>query len=117
MKKPIRRFAFLAVSMVAFAGCISTESTVVRDTDRVKVEFEDDVAARIFYEALSKRSSHEDKSESTTKVEIPIVFEHKRHVVTGTNMAFNRAVELCDTNRDGKITEQEARIFAQQPPK
>ncbi len=98
------------------AGCITHESTVVRDTERVKVEFENDAAARIFYEALSKEPSKDNRNESTTKFEIPIVFEHRRHVVTGSNAAFNRAVELCDTNKDGKITEQEARIFADHNP-
>ena len=33
-------------------------------------------------------------------------------VVRGPNEAFNLAVTRCDTNRDGQITEQEARIFA-----
>jgi len=35
-------------------------------------------------------------------------------VVRSENAAFNHAVRRCDTNQDGKITEQEARIFAEQ---
>jgi hypothetical protein len=99
---------------IVFTGCISHESTVEREAVRVKVEFENDAAARTFYEALSKSKLRDEKTESSTKFEIPILFEHTRHVVVGRNSAFNRAVELCDTNQDGRITEAEARIFAEQ---
>ncbi len=102
-----------AACVLVLAGCITHESTVVRDTERTKVEFENDAAARIFYEALSKAPCKDNRNETTTKFEIPIVFEHRTHVVTGSNAAFNRAVEICDSNKDGKITEQEARIFAE----
>ena len=95
---------------LALGGCISSEETVYTDVSRVKVEFEDDKAARIFYEALSK-SKDQHRTESNVHVEIPIVFEHKRKVVTGENVAFNNAVARCDSNRDGIITEKEARIF------
>jgi len=44
---------------------------------------------------------------------VPVVFKHKRHVVEGESIAFNQAVRRCDTNGDGRITEQEARIFAE----
>jgi hypothetical protein len=102
-----------AACALVLTGCITHESTVVRDTERTKVEFENDAAARTFYEALSKAPCKDRRNESTTKYEIPILFEHRRHVVTGSNTAFNRAVELCDANKDGRITEQEARIFAE----
>lgn len=96
-------------------GCISHRETVYRDEPRVKVEFENDTAGRIFYEALSKSSGRLKRSESETEVSLPIVFEHKQRTVSGENAAFNDAVRRCDTNQDGKITEQEARIFADQP--
>lgn len=112
----------VAIGLTASCGllltaCISHESTVTRDVERTRVEFENDTAARLFYEALSRRSPQDSLKDSTTKFEVPIVFEYKRHLVTGSNTAFNRAVELCDSNKDGKITEQEARIFAEQKPK
>ncbi len=115
MNKRIATFALTATAGcgLLLSGCITHDSTVVRDVERTKVEFENDPAARIFYEALSKAPPSQARTESNTKFEIPIVFEHKTHVVTGSNTAFNRAVELCDTNKDGKITEQEARIYAQ----
>jgi hypothetical protein len=34
--------------------------------------------------------------------------------VNGPSAAFNDAVQAADTNRDAKITEQEARIFSEQ---
>ena len=103
----------IGLCSAVFAGCISTDRTVVRDVERKKVEFENDAAARTFYEALSKLPAKDSRSETTTKFEIPIVFESRCHVVSGSNMAFNRAVEVCDSNQDGRITEIEARIFAE----
>jgi hypothetical protein len=116
MKNSILAFVFLAVGSILFTGCISHDSTVVKDSPRMKVEFENDAAARMFYEALSKPPYRDNRSSSTTEFEIPIVFEHKRHVVTGSNVAFNRTVEICDSNKDGKISELEARILAENKP-
>lgn len=94
------------------AGCISHHETVYQDVNRTRVEFENDAAARMFYETLDRDSDDHAKTESTTEVSIPVVFDHKQTVVEGPNRRFNRAVALCDTNRDGKITELEARIYA-----
>lgn len=60
---------------------------------------------------MSKSGGRRD---STTEVEIPLVFGHKSRTVVGPNMAFNEAVSRCDTNKDGKISELEANIFAAQ---
>lgn len=113
MNKSILTLATAAACVLIFPGCITHDSTVVRDTERTKVEFENDTAARLFYEALSKSPCRDNRSESTTQFEIPVIFEHKRHVITGSNTSFNRAVEICDSNKDGKITEMEAKIFAE----
>jgi hypothetical protein len=102
------------VPLLALCGCISNESTLVKDVERTRVEFENETAGRIFYEALSKQTSKYSKSESTTEVSVPILYQHKRHVVTGPNAAFNDAVSICDANKDGKITEVEAKIYAGQ---
>jgi hypothetical protein len=113
MKRTIAVYGSLAASAALWAGCITHESNTTRDAERTKVEFENDAAARIFYETLSRGSCNEGQRDSTTKFEIPVVFEYKRHTTTGPNAAFNHAVELCDTNHDGKITEGEAKIFAE----
>ncbi len=99
------------------SGCITHESTVTRDVERAKIEFENDAAGRLFYQALGRAPGYDSHKDTTTKFEIPVIFEYKRHTVVGSNAAFNRAVELCDVNKDGKITEQEARIFAEQKPR
>jgi len=105
----------LALALAALTtGCISTEKTVYRDPERAKVEFENDTAGRLFYEALSKMESHHGRSESKTEVHIPVIFEHTKRVVEGENWSFNGAVRRCDTNGDGRITELEARIFEEQ---
>lgn len=102
------------LALLAVTGCISHEETVYRDVERARIEFENDTAARVFYEALSHPATSAKPAESRTEVRLPIVFEHKRRVVSGPNAGFNQAVDKCDTNRDGKITEAEARIFAEQ---
>ncbi len=113
MNKAIIRIGSSTACALLAAGCITHESNITRDAARTSVEFENDAAARIFYEALSHGACKDCQGDSTTKFEIPVVFEYKRHSVTGPNAAFNRAVELCDTNHDGKITEAEAKIFAE----
>lgn len=103
----------LPVAALLVTGCIHHKETVYRDVERVKVEFENDTAGRLFYEALSKAPKDRTERESKTDVSIPIIFSHSTETVTGENHSFNRAVELCDTNKDGLITEQEARIYAE----
>ena len=113
MNKPIANFMLAALCGLVLSGCITHKSTVVRNVDRTRVEFENDTAARIFYEALSKMPASRHQTESTTKIDIPVVFENERHVVTGPNTTFNEAVSECDANKDAKITEVEAKIFAE----
>jgi hypothetical protein len=112
MKHQSYSLPFAAVAACCLAGCISTDQTVYREEDRAKVEFENDAAGRIFYETLSKLRGTHDRSESKTEVSLPVVFHHKRRVVEGESLAFNQAVRRCDTNCDARISELEARIFA-----
>lgn len=102
----------VVLGMLLVSGCVHHEQTIYRDPERAKVEFENDSAARHFYEALSHRGN-KGRSERRTEVSLPIIFDHETRVVTGENAAFNDAVALCDTNKDGKITEMEARIFSE----
>jgi hypothetical protein len=95
------------------AGCINHSATTYREVERVKVQFESEKAGRIFYEALSKMPFH-DHAESHTEVSIPGVFKNNYTVKYGENGKFNEAVQRCDTNKDGIITEAEAEIFASQ---
>ncbi len=94
------------------AGCIHTEKHEIRDESRIPVEFETETAGRMFYEALSRQPNNGRKEESVSKVSLPIIFSNEHRVVRGPNMAFNKAVQECDTNRDGRITETEVRIWS-----
>lgn len=96
------------------AGCIHTEETVYKDVSRNPVEFENEAAGRVFYEALSRLPRNKHREESKTEVSIPVVFGHSQRVVRGENVAFNEALARCDTNKDGRVTETEARIFSDQ---
>jgi hypothetical protein len=114
MKTMLVPALMVAIGGLLLPGCISHEETVYRDTSRVKVEFENDAAARLFYETLSRQSARHSHTESKTEVSIPFVFYHKQKVVDGPSRMFNEAVGICDSNKDGKITELEAKIFAEQ---
>lgn len=113
MKPSFPILGMAGAAALAFTGCISTDQTVSREEERLKVEFENDTAGRLFYETLSKVRSSGNRTESKTEVSLPVVFRHKHRVVEGESTGFNQAVRRCDTNRDGKITEQEARIFTE----
>ncbi len=105
--------AALLVAVVT-TGCIHTQETVTKDEPRVAVEFENEAAGRLFYETLSKIPGSGSHRENSTSIEIPGVFEHTTKTFRGPNTAFNEAVARTDTNRDHKITETEAKIFAAQ---
>lgn len=112
MKPPIVTSLLCGAGLVLSSGCIHHRETVYRDVERARVEFENDTAARIFYETLESQPNR-SRGESNTEVKLPLVFEHERKVVSGRNSAFNDAVAACDTNKDGRVTEVEARIFAE----
>ena len=103
--------AMVMAGGLLLTGCVHHHETVYEDAPRSVIKFENDKAARIFYEAvaLGKRPERQLRK---TEVNVPIVFGHERRVVEGPNTSFNRAVSQCDTNRDGTITLQEAEIFA-----
>ncbi len=110
MKAKIWPMLLLAAAVAP--GCIHTSQTEVRDESRTPVEFENEVAGRLFYEALSKRPDRRNREESNTRVSLPIVFSNEHRVIQGPNHLFNQSVRECDTNHDARITESEARIWA-----
>ena len=112
MKGKMAGWIITAAVGLLLSGCVTHEGTVYRDVERTKVEFENDTAARLFYETLSKTSGR-GHSESHTTVDVPFVFRDDTRIVSGRNTEFNEAVATCDSNHDGKITELEARIFAE----
>jgi hypothetical protein len=113
MKTNLLRVLVPATLPLLLCGCISHEETVYQDVERVPVRFENDTAARLFYETLNDSKRVRSGTESKTSVTLPLIFETKRRVVTGHNAAFNDAVARCDTNKDGLITEMEAKIFSE----
>ncbi len=97
---------------LAGAGCISHQETIRRDEERLPISFETDAAARTFYEAVEKIRAASTPTESKTEFHIPVILSHKITTVNGPHQVFNESVRRADTDRDGKITEKEARIFA-----
>jgi hypothetical protein len=103
----------LLLAVIATGGCVSTRETVYRDVERAKVEFESDGAARLFYEAFTRSPEFRNRNQKTSSFNIPVVFHHHRTEKDSENTSFNEAVRRCDTNRDSRITEQEARIYTE----
>ncbi len=114
MNSLLIRSALLAVLTATLNGCISSKETVYRETERVKVEFENDTAARVFHDAFAKSPESRQRNEKTTTFTIPFLIHTQRTEKDSENTSFNAAVRRCDTNTDGKITESEARLFAAQ---
>ena len=73
-------------------GCIHTKSTELVDEAPLAVEFESELAGRVFYEALSKRPARKEREEEVTDVSLPVVFSVEHRRVRGPNAGFNRAV-------------------------
>lgn len=98
---------------LAVPGCISHQETVQTHQQRLPISFESDAAARTFYEAVEKIRAVSTPTESRTEFHIPVILSHKITTVNGPHQVFNEAVRRADTDQDGKITEKEARIFAE----
>jgi len=94
------------------AGCISHQETLRRDEERLPISFETDAAARTFYEAMERIRAASTPTESKTEFHIPVILSHKITTVNSPHQVFNEAVRRADTDRDGTITEKEARIFS-----
>ena len=106
-----RLLSFICIVLTcAVTGCISSSSTSYTDVERTKVSFGSERAGRLFYETLSKLP-HERREESKNQVSL-VLINFERKTITGPNRFFNQAVERCDTDRDGTITEEEAAIFS-----
>lgn len=100
---------------VLTAGCISfyhkTEQ-VRSDEERMKIEFESETAGKLFHDkadaAIRKRNP-----EGSTQFGVPFVSFYSKTRVVSKNAAYNDELRKCDTNKDGMITDVEARIYSE----
>ena len=114
MTKHLKPALILSIGLLvlgASTGCISTSETIYTDTDRVKISFATEKAGRIFYEALARTSETRPRTERRTEVNL-ILIDVDRRVVSGPNRLFNDAVGVCDSDKDGVVSEIEAEVFA-----
>ena len=110
MARPL--IAIVAVAAFATApGCLTlySKTEVVRsNVSRRPISFAGPEAATEFYAAL-------DKCEDTigeTYLGVPFVTLYAKRQQLSEAAAWNDAVGRCDTNQDGIITLDEAKIFA-----
>lgn len=112
--RSLKRLALLGAAVAALgatSGCISTSETVYSDAPRAKVAFATEKAGRIFYETLANTPEGRQRTEKRTSVNL-ILIDVDQKTVSGPNRLFNEAVMVCDSDRDGTITESEAEIFS-----
>lgn len=107
----MRRLAFALLLLPFVSGCITlfSKTEVVRSQeDRRPVTFDTPEANQIFHEAVAERSGYVGGA----YVGGPFVTLYHRAKLLSENAKFNDGVTRADTNRDGVITEFEARTFA-----
>jgi len=109
---PVAAGVLLGLGGLGCSSLISHQKTVHRDEQRLPISFETDAAARTFYEAVEKIRASSSPTESKSEFHIPVILSHEITTVNGPHQVFNESVRRTDTNQDGKITEKEARIFA-----
>jgi hypothetical protein len=110
MNRIVAGWIITAAAVLLLSGCVTNGRTVYRDGKRTTIRFENRTAARLFHEALSK-TSDKHHAENHAAGEWPFVPRGDTRVVSGRNTDFNEAVESCDFDHDGMITETEARVF------
>jgi hypothetical protein len=105
-------FAFALLAVPFLSGCITlfSKTEVVRDSEtKQPVSFDSPEARDVFESALKERQG----VVSATYVGGPFVTLYSRAKVLSEAAKFNDCMRACDQNRDGVITETEARTFAQ----
>jgi hypothetical protein len=98
---------------IAVLGCITSgcvTHTTIKDESRQSVHFSSPEAAQTFYDAYL--SGNNLKGDGYVAVYVALPYEHR--TVSTDNVRFNSAVQAADSNRDGMISEEEARAFAAQ---
>ena len=111
LPQSLRGATLTATALLATTGCISTRETIYTDAPRVQIAFASDRAASTFYEALSRSPRSRQRTEKHTQVNL-ILIDVEQRTVAGPNQTFNEAVDFCDSDRNGLISEPEANIFA-----
>lgn len=109
-------FALAAISLL---GCITTSCvgvtyTKYKDEPRQRIRFSSTAAAQTFYDAYASidRPQVRDGRFHSIKVYAGLVSPYSQHTKTTENIGFNAAVQRADANRNGTITEKEARAYA-----
>ena len=108
----MRRLAFALLALPFLSGCITlfSKTEVVRESETQQpVSFDSPEARDVFETVLKERQG----VVSATYLGGPFVTLYSRAKVLSEAAKFNDCVRACDSDRDGVITEVEARTFAQ----
>lgn len=114
--KPTPLFCRIVIPVLFLAlcggGCVTTG--IARNEPRSSIRFADPAAAQVFYDAyITKNYSRAMGTGSYFEVGVPaqLPYEHKEYPTD--NVYFNAAVAAADTDRDGMISQDEARHYSE----
>lgn len=114
MRNRLTEIALVFLGLMV-SGCVTfyKKSETIRPAEeRMAVEFESEEAARQFHQGMKK---HDRNRENRTYVGVPFVTFFSKTSVLSENAFYNEQLKICDTNRDGFISEAEASIYAHVP--
>ncbi len=109
------RFALSIAAAVLFSGCFSSSKTEYVDEARTTVSFDSPRAERLFTEGIARNRARimaAGNPQETTHLTTIVVNVRRQVVTRGPNRDYNLAVQFCDTDRNGMITEAEAEAFS-----
>jgi hypothetical protein len=119
MPKLTRSIAWSIAAAAAVAlcgGCLinsSNEKVVQPDAKRVAVDFESEQALATFQKAVAARYAGDGGVVSRSGFAIPFVIGASEKRVLSENAFYNAQVVKADADGDGRLSEAEARVYAQ----
>ena len=112
---PTKIFLLTLVSLVAISstGCITIynkKEEIGEREERLSVTFESEDSAQLFNTTASRKLKKPSPTD-TSFVGIPFVTLYSKTTVLSENARFNDEIRRCDSNRDGIITDAEAKAY------
>ncbi len=113
IEKMFRLFLLLALAILFCPGCLIMQNKkeyLRRDESVKRVEFESEEAGRLFHKQR-KRNRCRTQAGNESLV-IPFIIVYNKQTELSSNARYNNEIDKCDSNGNGMITLEEARIYS-----